>query len=81
LDDDEEKELQVCQFLASFIYALLFSLFIQSTELSKVKACVISDFCRDVDEICAILGYYAALRYPRRAQISKVKVNMSLCMP
>jgi len=21
--------------------------------------CVISGFCRDVDEICAVLGYYA----------------------
>ena len=24
-------------------------------------SCVISDFRRDVDEICALLGYYAAL--------------------
>jgi hypothetical protein len=31
--------------------------------------CMISGFCHDVDEICALLGYYAA-QHPRTAQIS-----------
>lgn len=35
VDDDEEKELQVCQFIASFIYALSFSLFIQSKNYQR----------------------------------------------
>jgi hypothetical protein len=29
--------------------------------LEKDNKCVISDFRRDVDEVCALLGHYAAL--------------------
>ena len=39
VDDDEEKELQVCQFIASFIFALSFSLVILSTDLPYLTEC------------------------------------------
>jgi hypothetical protein len=39
VDEDEEKELQVCQFLASFIFALSVSLVILSTELPYLPEC------------------------------------------
>jgi hypothetical protein len=37
------------------------------------ELCVISDFPRDTNEICAFLGFYAAWN-PRRAQISYYEV-------
>jgi len=39
VDEDEEKELQVCQFVASFIFALSVSLVILSTELPYLPEC------------------------------------------
>ena len=39
VDEDEEKELQVCQFVASFIFALSVSLVTLSTELPYLPEC------------------------------------------
>jgi len=39
VDEDEEKELQVCQFIVSFIFALSVSLVILSTELPYLPEC------------------------------------------
>lgn len=39
VDEDEEKELQVCQFTASFIFSLSVSLVILSTELPYLPEC------------------------------------------
>jgi hypothetical protein len=39
VDEDEEKELQVCQVVASFIFALSVSLIILSTELPYLPEC------------------------------------------
>jgi hypothetical protein len=39
VDEDEEKELQVCQFVASFIFAFSASLVILSTEFPYLPEC------------------------------------------
>lgn len=39
VDEDEEKELQVCQVVASFIFALSVSLIFLSTELPYLPEC------------------------------------------
>jgi hypothetical protein len=39
VDEDEEKELQVCHFIASLIFALSVSLVILSTELPYLPEC------------------------------------------